>query len=47
VEETGLTFREFVRTERVKMLAQRYDIRSDLYAQILIEKFTRYFEEGF
>jgi hypothetical protein len=43
VEETGLTFREFVRTERVKMLAQRYDIRSDLYAQILIEKFEQYF----
>jgi hypothetical protein len=43
IEETGLTFREFVRTERVKMLAQRYDIRSDLYSQILIDKFERYF----
>jgi hypothetical protein len=43
VEETGLSFREFVRTERAKMLAQRYDIKSDLYAQILIEKFEQYF----
>ncbi len=43
VEETGLTFREFVRTERAKELAQRYDIRSDLYAQIIIEKFEQYF----
>ena len=44
VEETGLGFREFIKTVECKILAQRYDIRSDLYAQILIEKFEQYFE---
>ena len=44
MEETGLSFREFVRTERAKWLAQRYDIRSDLYAQIIQDKLGQYFE---
>ena len=44
VEETGLGFREFIKTEECKILAQRYDIRSELYSQILIEKFEQYFE---
>ena len=44
VEETGFGFREFIKTEECKMLAQRYGIRSDLYAQILIEKFEQCFE---
>lgn len=41
--ETGLSFREFVKTERARKLAQRYDIRSELYSQILIDKFEAYF----
>ena len=44
VEETGLGFREYVKTVGCKMLAQRYDIRSELYSQILIEKFEQYLE---
>jgi hypothetical protein len=44
MEETGLSFREFVRTERAKWLAQRYDIRSELYAQIIQDKLGQYFE---
>jgi hypothetical protein len=44
MEETGLSFREFVRTDRAKWLAQRYDIRSDLYAQIIQDKLGQYFE---
>ena len=43
IEETGLSFREFVKTERAQKLAQRYDIRSELYSQILIDKFEAYF----
>jgi hypothetical protein len=43
MEETGLSFREFVKTERARKLAQRYDIRSDLYSQILVDKFEAYF----
>lgn len=43
MEEMGLSFREFIKTDRARELAQRYDIRSDLYAQIVIEKFEQYF----
>ena len=43
MKETGLSFREFVKTERAQKLAQRYDIRSELYSQILIDKFEAYF----
>lgn len=43
MEETGLSFREFVKTERAQKLAQRYDIRSELYSQILVDKFEAYF----
>lgn len=44
VKEMGLGFREFVKTDRAKELARRYDIMSELYAQILVEKFNMYFE---
>lgn len=43
VEESGLAFREYVKTSEAKVLAKRYDILTELYAQILIEKFERYF----
>ena len=43
MEEMGLSFREFVKTERARKLAQRYDIKSELYSQILIDKFEAYF----
>ena len=43
VEESGVTFREYVKTEEAKSLARRYDIMSELYGQILIEKFEQYF----
>ena len=44
VKETGMTFREFVRTNGAAELARRYDIMSDLYPQILWEKFSQYFD---
>lgn len=44
VNESGLTFREYVKTKEAKELARRYDILSNLYGQILIEKFEGYFQ---
>lgn len=43
MEEMGLSFREFVKTDIAKKLAQRYDIKSELYSQILVDKFEAYF----
>ena len=43
MEEMGLSFREFVKSKQARKLAQRYDIRSELYSQILIDKFEAYF----
>jgi hypothetical protein len=44
VEESGLSFREYVKTNEAKELARRYDIVTNFYAQILIEKFEGYFQ---
>ena len=43
VEESGLTFREYVKTSEAKELARRYDILSELYGQMLVDKFEEYF----
>lgn len=43
VEESGLTFREYVKTNEAGELARRYDILTSLYSQILIDKFEKYF----
>lgn len=45
IKETGMTFREFVKTETAGELARRYDIFSEYYGQILLEKFEQYFVE--
>lgn len=44
VKETGLNFREYVKTPEAKMVARRYDLYTDLYVQILVERFDRYFQ---
>ena len=44
VKEMGLGFREFVKTNECRELAQRYDIRSEFYSQIICEKFIQYFD---
>ena len=45
MKEMGLGFREFVKTERAKELARRYDIKSEeFFGQILADKFSMYFE---
>ena len=43
VKETGMTFREFVKSDKAGELARRYDIFSEYYGQILFEKFEQYF----
>lgn len=43
VEESGMTFREYVKTEEAKVLARRFDIMSDFYSQILVDKFDKFF----
>ena len=43
VKETGLSFREYVKTEEAKTLARQYDLYTELYAQILVERFEEYF----
>ena len=43
VEESGLMFREYVKTSEAQGLARRYDILTSLYSQVLIEKFEKYF----
>ena len=43
VEESGITFREYVKTQEARDLAKRYDILSELAPQILLDKFEEYF----
>ena len=43
IEESGMTFREYVKTEEARNLARRYDILTSLYSQILVDKFEEYF----
>lgn len=43
VEASGTNLRTYVRTDEARQIAMRYDIFSDFYSQILIEKFERYF----
>ena len=45
LNELGCDFREFVKTKSAKKLARQYDIMSDeFYSQILLDKFSAYFE---
>ena len=43
VEASGVSFREYVKTDEAKALAKRYDIYSDFAPQILVDKFEQYF----
>lgn len=44
MQESGLTFLEYIKSEEAQKLAWKYDIRSGLYAQILKDKFFKYFQ---
>ena len=43
MQNSGLDFLEFIKTEECKALARRYDLYTDLYVQIVKEKFYKYF----
>lgn len=45
IKETGLGFREYVKTEDVAKIAKQYDLYTKLYQQILIERFESYFKQ--
>ena len=44
IKDTGLSFREYIKTQEAKEIARRYDLYTDLYIQILVERFERYFQ---
>ena len=45
MKETGMTFREFVKTEQACDLARRYDILTAFQSQVLVQKYEQYFKE--
>jgi hypothetical protein len=45
MKETGMTFREYVKTEAACDLARRYDILTAFQSQVLIQKYEAYFKE--
>lgn len=44
VKETGLSFREYVKTHEGAQIAKQYDLYTSLYSQILVERFEAYFK---
>jgi hypothetical protein len=45
MKETGMTFREYVKTEQACDLARRYDILTAFQSQVLVQKYEQYFKE--
>lgn len=46
MQKSGLDFLQYIKTEECKYLARRYDLYTNLYVQIVKEKFLQYFQEG-
>ena len=44
VKESGMKFRDYVKTEQAYKLARQYDLYTRLYQQILVERFESYFQ---
>jgi len=44
IQRSGLDFLQYIKTEECKALARRYDLYTDLYVQIVKEKFFKYFK---
>lgn len=44
MQNSGLNFLEFIKTEECKVLARRYDLHTELYVQIVKEKFFKHFQ---
>lgn len=45
MQNSGLNFLQYIKTEECKFLARRYDLYTDLYVQIVKDKFLQYFQE--
>lgn len=45
MKETGMSFREYVKTEPACDLARRYDILTAFQSQVLVQKYEQYFTE--
>lgn len=44
IQRSGLDFLQYIKTEECKALARRYDLYTDLYVQIVKDKFYKYFQ---
>ena len=44
MRDSGMDFLEYIKSKEARALAWRYDIRSNLYPQILKDKFYKYFQ---
>ena len=44
MQQSNLDFLQYIKTDECKALARRYDLYTDLYAQIVKEKFYKYFQ---
>lgn len=44
MQNSGLDFLEYIKTEECKTLARRYDLYTDLYVQVVKDKFYKYFQ---
>ena len=44
MQRSGLEFLQYIKTEECKTLARRYDLYTDLYVQVVKDKFFKYFQ---
>jgi hypothetical protein len=44
MQSSGLDFLQYIKTEECKALARRYDLYTDLYVQVVKDKFLKYFQ---
>lgn len=44
IQQSGLDFLQYIKTEECKALARRYDLYTDLYVQVVKDKFFKYFQ---
>jgi hypothetical protein len=44
MQSSGLDFLQYIKTEECKALARRYDLYTDLYVQVVKDKFFKYFQ---
>ena len=44
IQQSGLDFLQYIKTEECRALARRYDLYTDLYVQVVKDKFFKYFQ---